>query len=81
MTNDKDNMLRSFAHAMTVAATTEALYRGGNAKPRAYVGDSDMFEALAHLHHANVRQQQRIESMRVLEFEAGGVTWVHGVAR
>lgn len=81
MTKEQDTTLREYAHAMTVAAIAEAQLKGSKVKPRAYVGDADVFEALAHLHHANVRQQQRIESMRVLEFDGGGVTWVHGVAR
>ena len=80
MTTINDSTLREYAHAMACAATAEQRMKGGDV-PRAYVGDTAIFDQLAKHFKANVRQQQRIESLRVLEFEAGGIVWVHGVAR
>ena len=81
MTNEKDNTLMEYAHAMVCAALAEQRLRGGSGVPSAYVGDTETYDQLAHMFHASVRQQQRTESLRVLEFDAKGVRWIHGVPR
>lgn len=81
MTNEKDTTLREYAHAMVCAALAEQRLKGGADVPRAYVGDTDIYDRLAHMFHASVRQHQRTESLRVLEFDAKGVRWIHGVPR
>lgn len=80
MAKYQDITLRQYAHGLTVAAVAEhELKAMPGAELRAQVADVDIFEALAHLFNEKVKQTQRIESLRVIEFEHGGVTYFCGV--
>lgn len=73
--------LREYAHAKAVAAVSLCKLKGDGGMPHTYVEDVDVFDQLAKMNHAQVRQTQRIPSMRLLEFEAGGIRWTCGVAQ
>lgn len=80
ITNDI-TILHEYEHAKAVAAVSLSRLKGDGGMPHAYVEDTDVFDQLAKMHNASVRQTQRIPSMRLLEFEAGGIRWSHGVAQ
>lgn len=78
------DFITEFDHASRVAAAAKQRYLssiGQDVPMRVYVDNDQLFTALAKKHGAQVKQTQRTESLRVMEFEAGSVTYACGVAR
>lgn len=84
--NDNTNRayLEEYAHAARVATVAKSQWLrsiGSECQMRHYVDSLKLFNALASMWGAKVRQVQRTESLRVLEFEHGGLVWVCGLAQ
>lgn len=76
--------ITEYDHASRVQAAAKQRYQnsiGEDAPMRVYVDHPQLFTELAKRHGAQVRQTQRTETLRVMEFEAEGVVYACGVAR
>lgn len=74
--------LQEYARAMATAATAKArfLHAINQTQPcaqRIHIDTLAMFEALAHAFGVHATETARTKHMRVFEFEAEELTWVH----